>query len=133
QWRAVRSALQTLRVSVVAAAAADIASQLQALLPGDFIESVPYPWLGHLPRYLRAIQRRIERLPANIRRDAELAAKIHPFSAALASLMAQSAGAAVAPELSQLRWMIEEYRVSLFAQDLRTTVKVSENRLAEQL
>jgi ATP-dependent helicase HrpA len=133
QWRAVRTALQTLGAPAFAAASADMTSQLEALLPGDFIRSVPYPWFDHLPRYLGGIQRRIERLPSNARRDAELAAKVRPSSSALANLMAERASAVVPAELAQLRWMIEEFRISLFAQDLKTALRVSENRLADQL
>ena len=133
EWRAVRSALDGLRAGAFAEAVADIQAQLALLLPPDFIESTPRPWLDYLPRYLKAIARRIERLPANVRRDAELVAKVKPFTAALRTLLAEPAITGVRPELDQLRWMIEELRVSLFAQDLKTMLRVSEKRLAEQL
>ncbi len=102
-------------------------------MPPDFIDSVPRPWLDYLPRYLRAIARRLERLPANAQRDTELAAKVKPFVAGLQSLVAQLLRPVIPPELTGLRWMIEEYRVSLFAQELKTPMKVSDKRLAEQL
>ena len=103
------------------------------LLAPDFIETTPRPWLDYLSRYLKAITRRIERLPPNVRRDAELAAKIRPINTAMLSLLAQPALSGVRPELEELRWMIEEFRVSLFAQELKTMIRVSEKRLAEQL
>jgi ATP-dependent RNA helicase HrpA len=132
-WRAARAGLDAARNPAAAAAVADVNTQLADLLPPDFIESTPSGWLGHLPRYLKAISRRLSRLPAQARRDAELAMRIRPFAAALRHLQAESPGVASRPELEQLRWMIEEFRVSLFAQELRTVMRVSEQRLAEQL
>jgi ATP-dependent helicase HrpA len=133
EWRGARAALENLHSASFADVVADINAQLTLLLPPDFIESTPRPWLDYLPRYLKAITRRIERLPPNVRRDAELAAKVKPFVTALRTLMAQPMIAGVRPELEQLRWMIEEFRVSLFAQDLKTMLRVSEKRLTEQL
>ncbi len=131
EWRTVRAAIDAARNPVSAGAVADVNTQLAALLPPDFIESTPQPWLGHLSRYLRAIARRLGRLPAAARRDDELAARVRPFVAALRGLRATPDGLRI--ELAQLQWMIEEFRVSLFAQDLRTTMRVSEQRLTEQL
>jgi len=133
EWRAVRLALDKLTSPSFSDAVADINGQLKTLLPPGFIESVPRPYLDYLPRYLKAIARRLERLPANAKRDAELAAKVRPFTTALQSLLSQLTRPTVPPELFQLRWMIEEYRVSLFAQELKTMLKVSDKRLAEQL
>jgi ATP-dependent RNA helicase HrpA len=133
EWRIARSTLDASRGAASAAAVSDIESQLARLMPSDFIESTPHPYLAHLPRYLKAITRRLGRLPAEARRDQELAARVRPFVGALESVRAQSTDAVSGPELQQLRWMIEEFRVSLFAQDLRTAIRVSEQRLGEQL
>jgi ATP-dependent helicase HrpA len=133
EWRAVRLALEKLGSPSFAAAVSDVNSQLAALLPPNFVESVPRPSLDYLPRYLKAVARRLERLPPNAKRDAELAAKVRPFTAGMQGLLAQLTRPTVPPELAQLRWMIEEYRVSLFAQELKTMMKVSDKRLAEQL
>ncbi len=130
EWRAARSRVDAARN---AAALSDVNAQLAMLLPPDFIESTPQPWLGHLPRYLKAIARRLGRLPAEARRDEELAARVRPFMIALKTLLALPPAGGIRPELQQLRWMVEEFRVSLFAQDLRTVTRVSEQRLAEQL
>jgi ATP-dependent RNA helicase HrpA len=132
EWRAARGAVAAARHPAAAAAVQDINAQLALLLPPDFIEATPQPWLEHLPRYLRAVVRRLGRLPAEARRDAELASRVRPFVAALRNPGSQGLGATGA-ELQRLRWMIEEFRVSLFAQDLRTVMRVSEQRLAEQL
>jgi HrpA-like RNA helicase len=133
EWRAVRLALEKLTSPSFSAAVSDINAQIKALLTPGFIESVPRPYLDYLPRYLKSIARRLERLPANAPRDAELASKVKPFATALQGLLAQRTRPTVPPELSLLRWMIEEYRVSLFAQELKTMMKVSDKRLAEQL
>jgi ATP-dependent helicase HrpA len=133
EWRAVRGALGAAVNPVSAAALADVNSQLEALLPPDFIERTSHPWLGHVPRYLKAIARRLARLPAEARRDEELASRVRPFVAAVRALRAAEWLTGVRPELVQLRWMIEEFRVSLYAQDLRAIMRVSEQRLAEQL
>ena len=133
EWRAVRAGLESLRSPSFAAAVADIETQLENLLPPDFIESVPRPWFDYLPRYLKAIGRRVERLPGNAKRDAELAAKVKPFVTGLQDIIAQSLSQIAPPQLTQLRWMIEEYRVSLFAQELKTMIRVSDKRVAEQM
>jgi ATP-dependent helicase HrpA len=133
EWRAVRTALDGLRAGSFADVVAEVNGQLSLLLPPDFIESTPRPWLDYLPRYLKAITRRIERLPPNVRRDTELSAKVKPFANALRTFMAEPTISGVRPELEELRWMIEEFRVSLFAQELKTMVRVSEKRLEEQV
>jgi ATP-dependent RNA helicase HrpA len=132
EWRGVRGAVDAVR-NAAAGAVTDINSQLAMLLPSDFIESTPHPWLGHLPRYLKAIARRLGRLPAETRRDEELAARVRPFVAALRELQARPSTDVIRSELQQLRWMIEEFRVSLHAQDLKAAMRVSEQRLTEQL
>lgn len=133
EWRGLRSALGAARSPATVNAVADINAQLAVLLPPDFIESTPRQWLGQLPRYLKAAARRLSHLPADSRRDADLAARIRPFVTQWRKLQADRLGAAARPQLELLRWMIEELRVSFYAQDLRTAVTVSERRLAEQL
>jgi HrpA-like RNA helicase len=133
ELRAARAAMEGLRPGAFADVVAEVNAQLTLLLPPDFIESTPRPWLDYLPRYLKAITRRIERLPPNVRRDAELAAKVKPFAAALRGFMAEPVISSVRPELEELRWMIEEFRVSLFAQELKTMIRVSEKRLDDQV
>ena len=133
EWRGVRAALRGERAPTLAAAVDDVNGQLGMLLPPDFVESTPQPWFDYLPRYLRAIGRRLERLRANADRDVELARRVAPFASALRALLAQHAPGASHPALDQLRWMIEEFRVSLHAQELKTVLRVSEKRLSEQL
>ncbi len=132
EWRQVRTSLDAVR-SLAPAAAATIDAELAALMPPDFIESTPREWLQHYPRYLKAIRRRLERLPGDVARDAELAARVTPFAKALSTMTAEAPLSRPRPELDQFRWMIEEFRVSLFAQEMRTVLRVSEKRLGEQL
>jgi HrpA-like RNA helicase len=133
EWRAARAALDGLRAGAFGDVVAEVNAQLTMLLPPDFIESTPRPWLDYLPRYLKAVTRRLERLPPNVKRDAELVAKVRPFATALRAFLAEPAISGVRPELEELRWMIEEFRVSLFAQELKTMVRVSEKRLEDQV
>jgi ATP-dependent helicase HrpA len=134
EWRAVRAAMDAAARSPVSVdARADVDTQLAMLLPPDFIDSTPDPWIGHLPRYLQAIARRLGRLPAQVRRDEELASRVRPFAAAVRGLRVSARGAGSRVEAELLRWMIEEFRVSLFAQDLKTVMRVSEQRLTAQL
>lgn len=130
--RAIRQRLNALTTPAPGNTVKELQAQLDSLVPTDFLVSIPNPWLGHLVRYLKAVSRRLERLPANAARDAMLAKQVQPFAQALDTLRAEQKGAS--PEaVIKLRWMIEEYRVSLFAQDLRTAMPVSDKRLNEQL
>ena len=133
EWRAARTALGKLSPQVFAESLEDMQAQLAALLPADFLDSTPQPWLGQLPRYLKAICRRAERLQGNLERDSRLAAQVRPFLQALSHLARRGVGSAARPALRQLRWMIEEFRLSLYAQELKTLEPVSEKRLAQQL
>src|SRR5579872_2800275 len=90
EWRAVRTALEAIRPTAYPDAIADINQQLRSLLPESFIETTPRPWLDYLPRYLKAIARRVERLPSAAKRDAELSGKVKPFVSSLQALVAQS-------------------------------------------
>jgi ATP-dependent helicase HrpA len=133
EWRAVRLALSGLRSPAFAAALADIESHLAMLFPADFVQTTPQQWLTQYPRYLKALRRRIVRLSDNVARDAQLAAQIAPFAEALRALMGQQVRVRPRPELQQFRWMLQEFRVSLFAQELKAILRVSEKRLGEQL
>jgi ATP-dependent helicase HrpA len=128
--RVVRQQLGALTTISCKEVVTDVQEQLTALTPVDFIAIIPEPWFGHLPRFLRAISRRLDRLPGNIKRDSELMKQDTPFALAIKQLRGK---ASIHPELDQLHWMLEEYRVSLFAQDLKTSLPVSDKRLSEQV
>jgi len=107
---------------------ADIRAQLQALLPAQFIAQTPVAQIGHLPRYLEAIVRRLDKFRTDPARDAQLRAQIAPWLVRWQREAAQYRGA-LPQRLQDLRWLLEELRVSLFAQELRTPMPVSLKRL----
>jgi ATP-dependent helicase HrpA len=107
--------------------------QLQALFPPDFPAAPPQPWFSQLPRYLKAITRRATRMSTNLERDLALAGRIRPYEEQLRALAQHAVPLAAVPAMRQLRWMLEEFRVSLHAQELRTLIPVSEKRLQEQV
>ena len=111
-------------------------TELSALLPHRFPEQLPFERLHHVARYLKALLLRIERAAANPPKDQERAKLVAPYLTALRQWqeVASTRGSAVLTrEVDSLRWMIEEYKVSLYAQELGTAVPVSPKRLDEQL
>jgi ATP-dependent helicase HrpA len=115
---------------VQAQAAADMQAQLQGLVHKRFLIENDYAQLAHFPRYLKAINIRLEKLRADPARDAKLMAEW--TAAATPFLRAgkdRSAGKNTDPKMVEFRWMLEELRVSLYAQELRTPMPVSAKRL----
>jgi ATP-dependent helicase HrpA len=108
----------------------DIKSQLEHLVYPGFVARTGYAQLSQLPRYLAAIEKRLERLPGNVQRDALNMAVVQrledDYDDALSALLP---GRRAGGELAQVRWMIEEFRVSLFAVELGTAYSVSEKRI----
>ncbi len=110
------------------AAAADIAQQLESLFPAHWFNRTAPVQLAHYPRYLKAIVMRIDKLRTEPARDAPRLAEIGPLHAQLRRALAQRRGQTDA-RLEEFRWLLEELRVSLFAQELRTPMPVSVKRL----
>jgi ATP-dependent helicase HrpA len=106
----------------------DIAAQLARLVPKRFVVDTSWAALAHLPRYLKAIVMRLEKWRADPARDAQRLAELRPLEQRCLRLLAQRRGAADA-RLEEFRWLLEELRVSLFAQELRTPQPVSVKRL----
>ncbi|MGN6443141.1 MAG: ATP-dependent RNA helicase HrpA [Arthrobacter sp.] len=108
----------------------DIKSQLEQLVYPGFVARTGYAQLSQLPRYLAAIEKRLERLPGNVQRDALNMAVVQrledDYDDAVSALLP---GRGAGRELTQVRWMIEELRVSLFAVELGTAYSVSEKRI----
>lgn len=132
EMRAAREKLNALQGPAFKATADDAKTQLGALIPVGFPMDVPPLLWPHLPRFLKALTRRLDKVAGNLKRDTELMNRFAPFAKAFRELDAGNAAHAPRPELERLQWMIEEFRVSLFAQDLRTALPVSEKRLADQ-
>lgn len=108
----------------------DVKSQLEQLVYPGFVARTGYAQLSQLPRYLTAIEKRLERLPGNVQRDALNMAVVQrledDYDDAVSALLP---GKRAGRELTQVRWMIEELRVSLFAVELGTAYSVSEKRI----
>lgn len=106
----------------------DIQAQFSRLLPKRFILQTPWGQMQHLPRYLKAIGSRLEKLRTDPVRDAGRMAEIRPLEQRYLREVAGRKGIFDA-RLEDFRWMLEELRVSLFAQELRTPQPVSAKRL----
>ncbi len=106
----------------------DIAAQLARLVPKRFIAVTPWAQLAHLPRYLRAVVMRLDKLRSDPARDAQRLAELRPIEQRYWRHLAERKGVADA-RLDEFRWLLEELRVSLFAQELRTPQPVSVKRL----
>jgi ATP-dependent helicase HrpA len=111
-----------------AAAQADAAAQVQRLISSRFLGETSWTALQHLPRYLKAIVLRLDKLRADPARDAARMAEIKPLEQRFQRLVAERRGEPDAG-LDDFRWLLEELRVSLFAQELKTPQPVSVKRL----
>ena len=113
-------------------AAEDVRAQCARLLAPGWLARTAWERLQHLPRYLKAAALRLDKLRADPARDAQRAAALAPLEQAFRRESAARARlGGLTPELEQFGWLLEELRVSLFAQELRTPVPVSAKRLAK--
>ena len=119
ELRNVRQKLAPLDNPAFKALHEDARAQLKALVPADFPTGVPAVLWQHLPRYLKALARRLDKAQGNQKRDAELMARVRPAMRALEKLNAHPHSDEQHAEIQRLQWLIEELRVSLFAQDLK--------------
>ncbi|HSI59328.1 MAG TPA: DUF3418 domain-containing protein, partial [Ideonella sp.] len=106
----------------------DIAGQLQRLVPKRFVAQTPYPQLQHFARYLKGVVMRLDKLRADPARDALRLAELRPLEQRYQRRLADLKGQHDA-RLDEFRWLMEELRISLFAQELRTPQPVSVKRL----
>jgi ATP-dependent helicase HrpA len=111
-----------------AAAYADMQQQLQALMGKRFVADTPYAQLAHFPRYLKGMALRIDKLKADPARDVRALAELQPLLAQYNRAQSARGGVSDA-RLAEFRWLLEELRISLFAQELRTPMPVSVKRL----
>ncbi|MCM0677799.1 ATP-dependent RNA helicase HrpA [Micromonospora phytophila] len=114
----------------VVAALADVRAQLSGLIHAGFITEAGYARLPDLLRYLTAIERRLDRLPGNPQRDRQLQDRVAAVQKEYTDMLAAlSPSRQQSAAVRQIRWMIEELRVNLFAQALGTPYPVSEQRI----
>ena len=106
----------------------DLHEQLDALLAPGFARELSTARLAHLPRYLKAMRLRAERLRQDPAKDQQRMLQVLPYWRAYLNHRAEGRDG-----LEELRWLIEEWRVSLFAQELKTAEPVSAKRLARAL
>ena len=111
-----------------AEASADAAQQLARLLPKRFLVQTPWGALQHVVRYLKAITLRLDKLRADPARDASRLAELRPLEQRYWRLVAERKGV-TDERMLEFRWLLEELRVSFFAQELRTPQPVSVKRL----
>ncbi|NII10035.1 ATP-dependent RNA helicase HrpA [Oleiagrimonas sp. C23AA] len=109
----------------------DLHEQLDGLLEPGFARTLSRDRLGHYPRYLRGMRLRAERLRQDAAKDQQRMLQVLPYWRAYLNHRAEDAGTPGDREM--LRWLIEEWRVSLFAQELKTAEPVSPKRLARAL
>jgi ATP-dependent helicase HrpA len=109
-------------------ASADCAQQLQRLMPKAFIAATPWAQLQHFARYLKAITQRLDKVRTDPARDTQRMAELKPQDQRYWRLVAERKGVQDARML-EFRWLLEELRVSFFAQELRTPQPVSIKRL----
>ncbi|MFO6376900.1 DUF3418 domain-containing protein, partial [Pseudomonas aeruginosa] len=100
--------------------------------PG-FVRATPLEWLKEYPRYLKAIEQRLDKVAGQVQRDRVWSGELGELWAQYQARLAKHAQEGKRDaELQVYRWMLEEYRVSLFAQQLGTRLPVSDKRLAKQ-
>jgi ATP-dependent helicase HrpA len=121
--------------SLSPSAHSDVSQQIQNLIHQQFVAKTPYEYLVHLPRYLKAASMRIDKLRTNPSRDAQCQLEwqllANPWSK---MIQAQKAyGGAVDVRLEDFRWQLEELRVALYAQELKTPTPMSSKRLQKIL
>jgi ATP-dependent helicase HrpA len=110
----------------------DINTQLDGLIHLNFVLDTPDPWLQQIPRYLQALQKRLQKLDLDPQKDQQVQRQMHAVWQKFQSL-AEIESIAKSPEFVELRWMMEELRVSLFAQPMKTLKPVSIERIEKKL
>ena len=108
----------------------DLRTQLDALLAPGFLRELPRARLAHLPRYLKAMRLRVEKLRSDPARDHSRMQQVLPYWRAVLDARASGDDSEA---LDTLRWLVEEWRVSVFAQELKTAEPVSGKRMAQAL
>ena len=126
EWQAVQKKIKDARLPKDVAD--DVAQQFARLVPKRFVVATPWQRLQHVPRYLKAIAARIEKLRADPERDRARMAEIRPLEQRWLKKRAERRGARD-ERLDDFGWWLEELRVGLFAQELKTPQPVSAKRL----
>lgn len=132
-YQAARKKYLAVQEQCSSASRQDIQSHLDSLLYSGFLMHTPYLWLQELPRYLRALSVRLEKLADLPTGDDNKLHSLLPYLREYERVKALLKSADDNAELIKLRWMLEEYRVSLFAQPMKTAMPVSPKRIEKQI
>jgi ATP-dependent helicase HrpA len=110
----------------------DIRHQLDTLISPKFVAQTPDPWLEQLPRYLQGLQKRLEKLDQDPQKDTQVLRGLKPLLQKVEPLFKDPAYAQ-RPEVVELRWQLEELRISLFSQPMKTLKPVSIQRIEKKI
>ncbi|MFJ5273707.1 ATP-dependent RNA helicase HrpA [Streptomyces sp. NPDC088358] len=133
-WQACERRLKDLRSPVLLANLADVRGQLDALVKPGFVTATGLRRLADLMRYLVAADRRLQQMPTSVQRDTTRMEKVHEMQDEYAWLLEQMPqGRPVPQQVLDIRWMIEELRVSYFAHALGTAYPVSDKRIVKAI
>ena len=133
-WHRVQARIGELTAPVLADARRDLTRQVNALIGPGFVTAAGTARLGDLARYLQAVELRIDKLRADPARDAQWTAEVRVVADEYAAdVAALPAGVEPSPELQEIRWMIEELRVALYAHPMRTRYPVSVKRIQKAM
>ncbi|MFF0022645.1 ATP-dependent RNA helicase HrpA [Streptomyces sp. NPDC005496] len=133
-WQACERRLKATRSVALLANLADVRAQLDALVKPGFVTETGLRRLPDLMRYLVAADRRLQQMPTNVQRDTSRMEKVHEMRDEYAWLLEQlPQGRPVPQQVLDIRWMLEELRVSYFAHALGTAYPVSDKRIVKAI
>ncbi|MDF3302297.1 ATP-dependent RNA helicase HrpA [Streptomyces tropicalis] len=133
-WQACERRLKGVRSTVLLRNLADVRAQLDALVKPGFVTATGLRRLPDLMRYLIAADRRLQQMPTNVQRDTTRMEKVREMQDEYAWLLEQlPQGRPVPAPVRDIRWMIEELRVSYFAHALGTAYPVSDKRIVKAI
>ncbi|MEU5984761.1 MULTISPECIES: ATP-dependent RNA helicase HrpA [unclassified Streptomyces] len=133
-WQACERRLKGTNSLALVANLGDVREQLARLMPAGFVTLTGLRRLADLMRYLVAVDRRLQQMPTGVQRDTTRMEKVHEMQDEYAWLLEQlPPGRPVPKEVTDIRWMIEELRVSYFAHALGTAYPVSDKRIVKAI
>ncbi|MFF5476794.1 ATP-dependent RNA helicase HrpA [Streptomyces sp. NPDC012935] len=133
-WHAAERRLKAVRSPVLLANLTDVRKQLDALVKPGFVTQTGLRRLPDLMRYLIAVDRRLQQMPTNVQRDTTRMEKVHEMQDEYAWLLEQMPqGRPVPSQVLDVRWMLEELRVSYFAHALGTAYPISDKRIVKTI
>lgn len=133
-WQAAERRLKAVRSPTLLANLTDVRKQLDALVRPGFVTTAGLRRLPDLMRYLIAVDRRLQQMPTNVQRDTTRMEKVHEMQDEYAWLLEQMPqGRPVPQQVLDVRWMLEELRVSYFAHALGTAYPISDKRIVKAI